>query len=88
MLCRLLLTILFKVICQSLRLKFRNFERSRKKRDFSLVSGGKVDIKDIVWPGEVMKPPEGEYHLIINSSAKIKKSNKKKLLIPTGCRCP
>ena len=77
MLCRLLLTILFKVICQSLRLEFRNFERSRKKRDFSLVSGGKVDIKDIVWPGEVMKPPEGEYHLIIDSSAKIKKSNKK-----------
>ena len=21
--------------------------------------GGKVDIKDIVWPGEALKPPEG-----------------------------
>ena len=23
------------------------------------MTGGKVDIKDIVWPGEVLKPPEG-----------------------------
>ena len=30
-----------------------------RKRDLTFLPGGKVDIKDIVWPGEVLKPPEG-----------------------------
>ena len=58
---RLLLTILFKVICNlsKLRSKKRFFKVKQKKRFKLCLPGGKVDIKDIVWPGEVLKPPEG-----------------------------
>ena len=57
---RLLLTILFKVICNLSKFRSKKrFLKVKQKKRFKCLPGGKVDIKDIVWPGEVLKPPEG-----------------------------
>lgn len=34
-------------------------EESKEEKEENLRSGGVLDIKDIVWPGKALKPPEG-----------------------------